>query len=308
MKTKIRLLTKIILALFASNTLSVSGQKTPYELSIYGGGGLAAFCFQPSIKNASSKGYSVDAGVGFTAFFSQNWGVHVGAGLGFYDVKNKVNDFKFITPDQKDCEDNLFDLHTTLNKYKETHQAIFLTVPLMLQFQTKTNLSNNRNKDEKVGYYFVTGVKALFPLNCNRTSEIASFNNAAYYPQFDNWIHSLPILGLGSFDGAGTTEKLKFGALTMFVFETGAKWRIGNNFHLYTGVYFDCGLHDPIRKNRVPYSVYRHPEQFQEISLLEYTDTMTLMAAGIKIRLTFIPTQNNCFNQWWKGVKKVYKH
>ena len=85
------------------------------------------------IKNNSSMGFGGDAGVGYTAFFNQNWGIHIDAGLGFFNVKNKIDDFLFITPDQKDCEDYLFDLHTTLHDYQETHKAIFLTVPLMLQ-------------------------------------------------------------------------------------------------------------------------------------------------------------------------------
>jgi len=300
MKYRISLLAKLILMLFATRTLTVTGQKPLNEFSIYGGGGLAAFCFQPSIKNASSMGYGGDAGLGFTRFFNQNWGIHIGAGLGFFNVKNKVDNLRFITPEQKDCEDNLFDLHTTLHEYEETHQAIFLTVPLMLQYQTKMNQAFNLNKDKKMGYYVMAGFKALFPLNYSHTSEIASLNNAAYYPEFDNWIYSLPILGLGSFDGNSVKGKLKFDVLTMFAFETGAKWRIGERFFLYTGVYFDCGLHDPIRKNRVPYTNYIYPDKF----LLEFTKTMNLMAAGIKLRLAYFPIQESCTHKWWKRVKK----
>ena len=304
---RVSLLIKLIFLLLVLSTLIVSGQKTLNEFSIHGGGGLAVFCFQPSIKNASSMGYGGDAGVGFTGFFNQNWGVHIGAGLGIFNIKNKVDNFRFITPEQRDCEGYLFDLHTTMNKYQETHQSNFLTVPIMLQFQTKTNQSFYWNKDEKVCYYAMAGIKALIPFNYDYTSKIASLNNMAYYPEFDNWINSLPILGLGTFDGNSTTGKLKFDALIMFAFETGTKWYIGRSVFLYTGVYFDCGLHDPTMKNRVPYRNYIHPEQLQEITLLEFTKTMNLMTAGIKLRLAFFRTQKEpCVHEWWKGVK-VYK-
>ena len=254
-------------------------------------------------------GYGGDAGVGFTSFISQNWGIHIGAGLGIFNVKTKVKNIMFVTPKQEDCEGYLFDLHTTLNEYKETHQAIFLTVPLMLQFQTKMNQSFNSNKDKKVGFYALTGVKTLFPFKYNYTSEITSLNNAAYYPEFDNWIYSLPILGLGSFNGSSSTGKFNFDVIAMFAFETGGKWHIGKTVFLYAGVYFDCGLNDPTRKNRMPYSNYIHPEQFNENTLLEFSKTKHLMAAGIKIRLAFFRTQNeaSCTYKWW-SVKKVNKH
>jgi len=300
---KINLITKQILLLFALGTLTVNGQKLSNEFTVYGGGGLATYIFRPIIENLSSMGYEGDAGVGFTKFFSQKWGIHTGAGLGFFNVKNQLyNNFNFITPDQKDCEDNLFDLHTTLYHYKETHKAFFVTVPLMLQFQTNMNQSINSNKNEKVGYYVMAGVKAYFPFNYYYTSEIESFNNAAYYQQFDNWIYCLPILGLGAFDGNRVTEKLKFDVLPFFAIETGTKWRIKSGY-LYTGVYFDYSLYDPTRKNRVPYNEYIHPEQFENFTLLKFTNKMNLMAAGIHLRLTFSRTQNICSYKWWSRKK-----
>ena len=297
------LVTKQILLFFILGTLNVSGQKPANEYTVFGGGGLAAFSFRPSIKNNSSMGFGGDAGVGYTAFFNQNWGIHIDAGLGFFNVKNKVDEFLFITPDQKDCENYLFDLHTTLHDYKETHKAFFLTVPLMLQYQTNMGQPNS-NKNEKMGYYAMAGVKACFPFNYYCSSEMASYDNAAYYSQFDNWIYSLPILGLGSFDGNRVNEKLKFDVLPFMSLETGAKWRIKSGY-LYTGVYFDYGLFDPARGKRIPYSVYNHPELSEDITLMKFTNKTNLIAAGIKIRLAFFRTQNSCSYKWWskKNVK-----
>jgi len=299
---RISLVTKHFFLFFALGTLNVSGQKPSNEYTVYGGGGLAAYHFYPSKKNISSRGYEGDAGVGFTAFLNQNWGIHIGAGTGFFNVKNKVDDFLFITPDQKDCEDNPFDLYTTLHDYMETHKVFTLTVPLMLQFQTNMGQPNS-NKNEKMGYYAMAGVKIYFPFNYSYSYEFTSLNNAAYYPDFDNWINTLPILGLDTFDGNSVTEKIQFSVLPFFAFETGAKWRIKTGY-LYTGLFFDYGLYNSARKNRVPYSNYIYPEQVNEMTLPVLSKTMNLIATGIKLRLAFFRTHNSCSYKWW-GRKNV---
>ena len=276
---------KIVITLFfVFSVLWVSAQKQEHEFSIYAGGGFAAFCFQPTIKNASSMGYGGDAGVGFTGFISSNWGIHTGIGVGFFNVINTVNSFVFVTHNKIICG-YPSDLHTTLSDYKETHKTIFLTVPLMLQFQTTMEQYGNRKKGKKVGYYAMTGVKAQCLFNYKYTSEIASLNNKAYFPEFNSWLTSFPSEGVGSFNGNNASGKLKFNILAMFALETGAKWRIGDKLFLYTGVYFDCGLHDFTKKYRKRDDYYTSHEQLKELTLLKFTDRMNLITIGIKLRL-----------------------
>jgi hypothetical protein len=293
----VSLLTKILLLFFALSACRVSGQKPQNEISVYAGGGVAAYCFQPKVKNASSIGYGGDAGVGFTGFFSPHWGIHIGAGVGFYQVTNKVKNFIFVTPEQADCEGRLYNLHTALNDYKEVHKPFFMSVPLMLQFQTKMNQSYNWKKDKKWGYYAMAGLKAQLMFSYNYTSEIAVLNNAAYYPEFDNWITFLPTLGLGTHTGISVSRKLNFELLAMFAFETGAKFRIGKITYLYTGVFFDCALHDPVKKYRKPYRNDTSSERIIDLTLLEFAKKANLMAAGIKLRLAFLipPKEGPCY-------------
>jgi hypothetical protein len=116
-------------------------QKPKNELSICGGGGFYAFCPQPLVKGYSSKGFGGDAGMGYTTFFSPNWGLHTGLEFGFFNVKNKVNHLSLISPEQEDCEGYHYDLHTTLKDYYENHKSFFLSIPLMLQYQTQMKQS-----------------------------------------------------------------------------------------------------------------------------------------------------------------------
>jgi len=279
----------LLKTLIVFSVLSASAQKPQNEFSISIGGGLKFFSPQPMMKGFSSVGYRCDAGVGFTGFFSPLFGIHTGVEVGFFEVKNSIN--HFISIIKKD-ECGFYDLHTTLKGFKETHKAFFFSIPLMFQFQTKMGNSLNWKQNNKVGYYLMAGAKAQFLFNYDYISEIASFNNAAFYPEFDNWVHSDPILGLGVLEDISTSGKLKFGILPMLAAETGTKWRIGRNIYLYTGIYFDYALTEPTRKNRtIPDSFFLIlSEKFYNDTLLKFADKIEIMSVGLKIRLVFLQT------------------
>jgi len=266
---------------------SLFAQKPQNEFSIYVGGGYEAFIIQKPTSKSSSKGYGIDAGVGFTVFFDRNWGLHTGVGFGLFNVNNEVDKFYFITPEQEDCERYLYNLHTTLNNYSENHKTLFITLPIMVLYQTKMAPLSYKSKSAKAGFYAMVGAKTLFHIKNNYTTKVASIFNAAYYPEFDNWINELPILWLGKFSGSGTNGKMKFNVLPMFAFETGFKWQIGKNLYLYTGVYFDCGLYDYTKKSRTSYTDYTAPEHLSELKLIDFAKRMNLMAVGVKLRLAF---------------------
>jgi hypothetical protein len=138
----------------------------------------------------------------------------------------------------------------------------------------------------------MAGVKALLLVSNKYTTEIDTLNNKAYYPQFDNWIMAQPAMGLGAFKGNSASGKLNFDLLAMFAFETGAKWRVGKGVFLYTGIYFDCGLHDYTKKSREAASNYTYPEHLADLSLLEFTKKINLIAAGLRLRLAFFRSRD----------------
>jgi hypothetical protein len=267
--------------------LSVSAQRYPYELSIYAEGGVAGFACQKPISKVISPGFGGDAGVGFTYFFSQYWGIHTGAGFGFFDVKNRITKINFITPDQIDCNGYLNNWFTAFNYYNENHKILFVTLPLMIQYQTKMQPISHQKRDKRAGFYAKAGAKALFLIDNKYTTGITSFRNEAYYPDFDNWISDQPEMGLGTFRGITVNDKLKFNLLVMFAFEAGFKWQIGKKMYLYTGIYYDCGLYDYTKKHRVPYTDFILPEHLDDFTLLDVAKRMNLMAGGLKLRLAF---------------------
>jgi len=280
----------IILFLFSSN--SVSAQRFPHEISVHFGGGFNAFVCQKPVSKVSSTGFGVDVGVGFASFFSQNWGIHTGVGFGFSNIKNEVSKFNFITPEQKDCDDNLFDLHTTLNDYSERHKTMFVSIPLMVQYQTKLQPISYRQKDKRAGFYALAGAKALLLVNNNYTAEVNSLYNMAYYPEFKNWISYQPEMGLGSFKGTSVKNKLKFNVLATFSLEAGFKWQLGKKLYLYSGVFFDIGLYDTTKKQRINYKNLTSQASLSDLALLDFAKRMNFVGAGLKLRLAFPVSKN----------------
>jgi len=281
---------------FAMNGWNVSAQKPLNEFSISAGGGFSSFCFQPPVKKTTSIGYHTEVELGFTGFLSPHWGIHLGLGWGLYRVKTKTGKLNTITYGLMDKNSYLFDLHTTLNNYEETDKAMFLYLPVMLQFQTQSLPSINWKKGNKANFYMMAGVKALFLFDNQYDGKVKSLYNAAYYPEFDNWANTQIFAGLSTFDGNKVDGKFKLNMLVMFAFETGIKWRIGNTLFLYSGVYYDCGLNNPSKKIRKPFEYYIYEEHLTNFTLLKLSNKMNLMTVGIKFRLAFfrIPKITSC--------------
>jgi hypothetical protein len=296
---------KLIAILFAINTLNLSA-KTPYEFSVYAGGGYSFFVhrlpaetvptpthnvLQRTVNGVSSSGSSGDLGVAFTGFITPQIGLHIGLGLGLYNVGVKVDSLKTYTTDLIDENDLIFNLYTKLSDYRETHRTFSLSIPLMIQFQTlesqtSTWRSKGRRTETKQGFYAMTGVKLNILLSNTYESKVATLHNTAYYPIYDNWAGTQEFASLGKFKGKNA--KGDFGFIqAIFAFEAGMKWRISENMYLYTGAYLEYGLNDPAKDNRVPTGDYIFPD-YQELALLEFADQTNLMTAGIKLRLAFI--------------------
>jgi hypothetical protein len=258
--------------LFAMITLQLSAQKTSNEFQIYGGAGIPVL----SPKGSTIRGFSGDAGLGFTTFIDRQIGLHFGVGFGLNNVEINVDDLITVTPGLIDANALLFDLHTTLSGYKEVQKSTFFTVPIMLQFQPNTH-----------GFYAMGGVKLLFQYRTAYESRVEAFHNAANYLQFDNSANTQTFAGLGPFPGNNTTGNFDLGLFTMLTLEMGMKWQISENTFLYTGAFFDYGLSDPVQSQRRPLGDYYWPEHLQHLTLMSFADRINPATVGIKLRLAF---------------------
>ena len=288
----------VIWVVISARTVSVSAQrpiKVPNEFSIFGGGGYSFNYYQKPLRGVhgiSSKGFNADLGAGFTAFAGKNIGFHIGLGIGMYQLNAHVDSFTFVTPDYGIAPnlfgaDQPYDLYTTLSGYKEKHTIYFLTIPLMLQFQTMPPKSKSAyHSGVKKSFYAMTGVKLNFLIKKQYDVEIEELKNMAYFTQLDNWAGTQIFAGLGHFKGSSSNSQHKI-FMPVFTFEAGIKWYIAKKVNLYTGAYFDCGLNDPTKDGRKPANNFTSENNLADLSLLEFYNNSFLMGVGIKLRLAF---------------------
>jgi len=304
--------TKLFIILFALSTLQVTAQKkAAHEFSIYADGGIATYLFYPlnsnfsptnynSIYEARSKvntsvGFSSDFGVGFTGFLSHQVGIHTSVGFGLYNVKTRANLYTLRTGLYDSNNNEYFDLHTLVTDYTEIHKTMFVTIPLMIQFQQRQKQYWDWTRSQKAGFYAMGGIRVHFLFNNKYESGIMALDNAAYLTEYKNWAATQMFVGLGHFEGQNgapmisSSGKLDFGVMAMFALETGVKWRVDNNIFVYTGVFFDCGLNDPIRDKRQPYEDldYTSNNRLENFSVMNFSERVNLMVVGVKVRVAF---------------------
>ena len=299
MKTKV-----FFIILFATMCIKVTAKMSqiePNEFSIQGRVGLLSLAPISNLFN----GYTLDLGVGYTFFFNKNLGFHFGLSPGFYNAKN-YEDINVLTFSLIDQNGYPFDLYTT-SEYNEIHKTMFLSIPLMLQFQTKSKLSRSWKQSyaQREGLYVMAGIRANIPFNYKFESYHTDITNLAYYPDLDNWSGTQKFAGLGVFEGQELDTNLEIAQFVILAFEAGFKWHLNKNRILYTGLFFDYGLNSIYNNNRPPFNNYIAVNHLTAFPLLVFPTEMNNMAIGISLRLSFFSVYSAAHCAPVKKVKRT---
>jgi len=265
-----------------------------HEISMYGGGGISTLFYQ--VTTGEYKfGYGGHAGLGYHFFFTPKWSLGTGAEVALYNASFNVKGL-YTNYMLTDLDGNDFEFRSMVNDYQERQSAMLLQIPLMLQFQTN-------KEDSKRQFFIAVGGKYGIPMN-GLFRNTTSLTNAGYY-EFENSLYDTQeFMGFGDYNGRKNNGSWDFEKTFFASFETGFKWKLNDNWSLYTGIYIDYGLNN-IRKEQdvstmpsfVEYNKAQ-PSDFSVNSIFEsqhiysgnsqvFTDHITPMAAGIKLRLIF---------------------
>jgi len=289
-----------VLLLLAVMSMNISAQNSPGEFSIHAGGGLSHIRYQLAPDVHSLNGFAVNFGIGYTYFFHRNWGIYAGANQSFYKAQRYIDRQKVFTPALIDANGYGFDLHTTFD-YREIHQIAYLHIPVMLRFQQKQAREHWSQKYKRnQGFYAMGGIKVSIPFanKYEYVSDMIAPSNVAYYPEFDNWAATQKFAGLGVFDDKSFGGKFELDTSFILALEGGRKWRLNDKLLLYAGAYFDFGLNNAANANRTPLRNHIAVEHLTDFKLLEFSNRMNLISAGVILRLAFFrePQRGVCRN------------
>jgi len=207
-----------------------------HEVSVNAGGGLSSLLYSPEFGSQSNS-FGGKFGAGYTFFFAPQWGVTTGIETAFYNSSFEGNcNVSYEIPNNTGIPGKMF-FNADFKNYEETQQALLLQIPLMLQFQT-----TGKHK-----FYAALGGRIGLPISASYESKGSVYARgyseytANYYDENDN-----PLL-FGNFD-VNTSEDLDLNVAIMGALEAGMKWNLGNQWNLYTGIYFDYAFNN-VRKN-----------------------------------------------------------
>ena len=271
-----------------TGAMSLNAQ-TKHEFSIYAGGGLSTLNY--SVTAGEQKaGFGGLFGVGYTYFFTPNWGLNTGIELALYNSKFNLTRPLQTTDNATDIEGSAFLYHSTVSNLEEKQKATLLQIPIMLQLQT-----NGHHK-----FYAAFGAKLGIPLGKSYNSTGATIVNTGFYSHEDYEYDEQEFVGFGTFRGRGSDGSLDLKMAFLLAAEAGMKWQI-SGMSLYTGLYLDYGLNNIADDKRAPFVEYNkgNPRNFAMNSVVHaqyrdksdsrhsFTDKVSPLAFGIKLRLAF---------------------
>ena len=295
MKRQIKILSTAFFLLWGTAGIYAQEDQHQHELSVYGGGGLSTLAYKVTAGN-QHHGLGGHFGLGYHFFFAPKWALGTGAEFAFYNARFKMNNFdiRYMTTDM---QGGRFEFRSTVNDYVEKQHATMIQIPLMLYHQSIKNGS-------KPQYFGAVGAKYGIAMNGKYRNK-ATLNNAGYYEYEDALYDTQEFMGFGNFPGRKDKGGLDFINTFFLSAEAGVKWRLNESWSLYTGVYLDYGLNNIIETqniaslpNLVAYNRI-NPTSFGVNSIVEshhtqnngasqaFTEKITPIAAGIKLRLAF---------------------
>ena len=282
----IQRLTIVFSILFISgNTYS---QDIAHELSIFAGGGLSSLQNKTSVLD-KSNGYGATVGVGYTYYFTSNFGIQTGIEYSMYSAKLKSSSISG-SYSTKDNEGDALDYSFKAEGFEEKQETGFLQIPLMAQFQLPIGEANK--------FYIAAGGKIGLPIKKDYKHSFDKVTTQGYYPHLDPTIDDIPEQGFGTFSSTETDKELKLKTSFILSAETGMKWYLTDNMVLYTGVYVDYGLND-IKKDELTGSVLvEYNKANPDIPISKsvtglkqgndaFIEKINTFSAGVKIKLGF---------------------
>jgi hypothetical protein len=274
-------------AIIATGSLSAQVfKRQKHELSVHAGVGMSTL--QYDLQAGKQKnGIGFQIGGGYAFFFMPNVALRTGIELNIYNSSASLNGFtdSYEVPGSTVADNYTY--YYALDKYNESQQALYLNIPLMLQFQTGRTYI----------FYGAVGGKVGFPLGATSRTKKYDLSTKGYFPREGRTYDDLPQFGFGTYEYLKKSTGLDNLQLHyMLAAEAGLKWKILKGNDLYTGFYVDYGLNNIQSTNDKTFVKSALTADKPAMSpLIEskyagspFTEKITPLAVGLKVRFTFM--------------------
>lgn len=261
-----------------------------HELTMYGGGGVSTLHYKPAMSDKKVGSFGGQLGLGYNFYFNSHWAIGSGYEFVFYNGKTKAgnlsNEFQVTTPVGLPSESKFY-LQPTFDSYEETQKALYLNIPIMVQYQVGRNHK----------YYVAGGIKFGIPLSSSYDISAKSLIVKGYSDFTGQYYEEMPSHGFMSVEDINSSGDLNLKIAYIGSLETGVKWRLSTQVSLYTGAYIDYGFNNVRKENaNTTMVVYNEtsPTDYTYNSMLQsqndgeaLIDKVFPLSFGVKVKLSF---------------------
>jgi len=292
MKKSILKLSVLFVLIISASTIFAQDNK--HEVSVHVAGGLSTLDYEPAFGD-HKNGVGGNFGIGYTYYFVKNLGINTGVEFSLYNSKMKKESFNNVLKPLIDPSDGeLYDFYSSIKNYEEKQKAMYIQVPIMLQYE-----NGDKNK-----WFVSAGIKLGIPVKGKYKSSASEITNKGFFHDTSNWGETQEFMGFGTYSNYKNDEDIDFRVACLFSMELGMKWGLTDKMSLYTGAYFDYGLNDIVKGghgknfikieetneglNAINNSILNSSIGYSSNTFLqELTDRVVPMGVGLKLRLSF---------------------
>ena len=261
------------------------------EFLIYGGFGISALTYPVTIGERKN-GFGGHFGLGYLFAMGESGSLGFVLGAEAMMSKSTYTLDELKTQSRTSVFGELLDFHSEIENYEEVQNVVLVQVPLMLQVQTASGLTD---------FYVGLGIKAGMPIVAKYKASAATVMNTGTDPFSNNEpFDTQEFAGLGTFTNQSREGDVSFGFAVSAAAEAGLKIMLVS-MTLYIGLSLDYGLLN-IRPaaTDTPFIEYNaeSPREFKINSITQsvypqgsasraFTEKIVPLSFGLKIKVGF---------------------
>ena len=263
----------IIVGLSLLICITMQAKKKDKYFSITAGGGLHELSY--NLQTGTQKGqFGYTFNVGYSYFFTPNWGVQLGFGIQSFNAESTLNYLSSIPAIDSDGESYVF--RANYKNWKEKQGVLFFDVPLAIQYRHVIT--------PNFGLLGSVGAKISMPVSASYKNTGGEIVTTGYYSQWNVELKNMPQHGFGT-NTINYTGGLSLNPSYIGVVDLGGIYTLLPNIDLYLGGYIDYGLNNILTASDK--EVFQSDGVYNGVFKSPQTSKVNPVAIGVKVGVYF---------------------